>query len=79
MTHREETLIRILDRSGVQVDRYRDGTPTHYVFHLNDRQVGNPARGIAEAELLAYAIRDYARITTQLTGPPAAITDRTGI
>ena len=64
MSERERTLMRILQRTAVKVERMDiKGEPARYVFDLHDIQVGNPARGIAEAELMAYAIRDYARIT----------------
>ena len=62
VTHREETLTRILRDTDVIVERIKNGSPTRYVFVRNNRQIGNPADGIAQAELMAYAIRDYHRM-----------------
>ena len=63
MSHREEVLTRILRDTDIIVERIKNGSPTRYVFVRNDRQIGNPADGIAQAELMAYAIRDYHRST----------------
>ena len=62
MTYREETLTRILRDTDIIVERNRNGSPTHYMFNFLGRQIGNPAKGIAQAELMAYALRDYHRM-----------------
>ena len=62
MTIRETTMVKILENTGLTVERNRNGTPTIYVFQDSKGcTVGRPCKGIAAAESVAFALHDYAR------------------